>query len=77
VEATGAALSLDKYSWSGLFYYFKASKLPNLPSYPNHHDGLQVLPIKCYEPNEAVKVVGVHQFIRDCNYVRSEYYNKP
>ncbi len=24
-------------------------------------DGLQVLPLKCYEPNEAMKVVGVHQ----------------
>ncbi len=26
VEATGGVLSLDKCSWSGLFYYFKAGQ---------------------------------------------------
>jgi len=60
VEATGGALSLDKCSWSGLFYYFKAGKwkLHSSQTYPatlTIHDGPQVLPLKHYEPNEAVK----------------------
>jgi len=66
VEATGGALSLDKCSWSGLFYFFKAGqwKLHSLQSYPailTIQDGLQVTPLKQYEPDEAMKVVGVHQ----------------
>jgi len=66
VEATGGALSLDKCSWSGLFYFFQAGqwKLHSSQTYPavlTIRDGLQVLPLKRYEPDEAVKVVGVHQ----------------
>ncbi len=66
VEATGGALSLDKCSWSGLFYFFKAGqwKLHSLQSYLailTIQDGLQVLPLKRYEPDEVVKVVRVHQ----------------
>jgi len=36
VEATSGVLSLDKCSWSGLFYFFKAGqwKLHSLQSYP-------------------------------------------
>ena len=66
VEATGGALSLDKCFWSGLFYFFKPGqwKLHSSQSYLailTIQDGLQVLPLKRYEPDEAVKVVGVHQ----------------
>jgi len=66
VKATGGALSLDKCSWSGLFYFFKAGqwKLHSLQSYLailTIREGLQVLPLKRYEPDEAVKVVSVHQ----------------
>jgi len=66
VKATGGALSLDKCSWSGLFYYFKAGqwKLHSSQSYLailTIHNGPQLLPLKCYEPDKAVKVVGVHQ----------------
>ena len=66
VETTGGALSPDKCSWSGLFYFFKAGqwKLHSSQSFLANStfcDGLQVLPLKRYEPDEAVKVVGVHQ----------------
>jgi len=66
VEATGGALSLEKCSWNSLFYYFKAGKwkLHSSQSYPatlTICDGSQLLPLKCYEPDEAVKVVGVYQ----------------
>ncbi len=66
VEATRGALSLDKCSWSRLFYYFKAGKwkLHISQTYLatlTIHDGCQVLPLKQYKPNEAVKVVGVYQ----------------
>jgi len=67
VEATGGVLSLDKCSWSGLFYFFKAGqwKLHSLQSYLatllTIQDGQQVLPLKRYDSDEAVKVVGVHQ----------------
>ncbi len=67
MEATSGVLSLDKCSWSGLFYYFKAGqwKLHASQSYPAilaiHDHGPQLLPLKCYEPDEAGKVVGIHQ----------------
>ena len=65
MEATVGVLFLDKCSWSGLFYYFKAGqwKLHSSQSYPailTIQDGPQLLPLKHYEPDEAVKVVGVH-----------------
>jgi len=66
VEATGGAFSLDKCSWSGLFYYFKAGqwKLHSSQTYLatlTIHDGPQLLPLKHCKPDEVVKVVGVHQ----------------
>jgi len=66
VEATGGVLSLDKSSWSGVFYFFKAGqwKLHSSQSYLailTICDGPQVLPLKRYEPDKVVKVVGVHQ----------------
>jgi len=66
VEATSGVLSLNKCSWSGLFYHFKAGKwkLHSSQTYLatlTIHDGPQILPLKCYEPDEAVKVVGIHQ----------------
>jgi len=66
IEATVGALSLDKCSWSSLFYYFKAGKwkLHSSQTYPatlTICDGLQLPPLKCYEPDEVVKVVGIHQ----------------
>jgi len=39
-------------------------KLHTSQTYPatlTIRDGLQVLPLKCYEPNEAFKMVGVHK----------------
>ena len=66
VEATGGALSLDKCSWSGLFYFFRAGqwKLHSSQSFPANltiRDGPQILPLTWHEPDEAVKVIGVHQ----------------
>jgi len=66
VEATGGMLSLEKCSWSGLFYFFKAGqwKLHSSQSHPTIltiRDGQLVTPLKRYEPDKAVKVVGVHQ----------------
>ena len=66
MEATSGMLSLDKCSWSGPFYYFKAGqwKLHSSQSYLailTIHNGSQVLPLKHYQPDEVVKVVGVHQ----------------
>jgi len=62
----GGALSLEKCSWSGLFYFFKAGqwKLHSSQSHPailTIQDGQQVTPLKHYEPDEAIKVVRVHQ----------------
>jgi len=51
IEAIGGVLSLDKCSWSGLFYFFKAGqwKLHSLQSYLDIltiQDGPQVLSLK-------------------------------
>ncbi len=60
---------LKECSWSGLFYYFKAGQWKLHPSqiFPatlTICDGLQLLPLKCCELNEAEKVVGVYQSLQ-------------